>query len=208
MLKGIRTVILDLGGVLININYNRTIEKFTALGAAPFAQAYSQHNQQETFDAFETGKITAKEFRSRINKYCNTSLTDHQFDDAWNAMLLDLPLQRISLLLRLKEHYRLFLLSNTNDTHIEWFRQYLDSIYGYDLFTQLFEKVYYSHKVGLRKPDREIFEFVLSENNLKGNETLFIDDSLQHIIGATKCGIRAVHLQPPKTIIELFSESI
>lgn len=208
MLKGINAIIFDLGGVLININYLRTIEKFTALGAELFAAAYSQYNQQETFDAFETGKISVPEFRARVNQYCRTSLTDSQFDEAWNAMLLDLPMSRISQLRQLSQRYRLFLLSNTNETHIAWFRNYLDTFYGYDSFTQLFERVYYSHQVGMRKPDREIFEFVLNENNLRGNETLFIDDSPQHIEGALKCGILAVHLQPPKTIIDIFSEPI
>lgn len=208
MSESIHSIVFDLGGVLINIDYERTIQAFEKLGATAFRHAYSQFAQQQTFDQFETGKITDVNFRLSINEYCATRLTDAQFDDAWNAMLLDFPLERMLLLEKLATRYRIFLLSNTNEIHIRYFSAFLDKQFGYQRFCNAFEKVYYSHQIGLRKPDREVFGFVISENGLIASETLFIDDSPQHIKGAADCQIQAIQLTPPDTIVSLLGKTI
>jgi glucose-1-phosphatase len=119
-------------------------------------------------------------------------VSDTQIDAAWDAMLLDIPGEKLALLNTLKKRYRTFLLSNTNEIHIANFSAYLYRTYGAPDFSPYFEKWYYSARIGMRKPDAEIFEFVLRENNLAAEETLFVDDSEQHIRTAMKLGIQAV----------------
>ena len=119
-------------------------------------------------------------------------------------MLLDLPVQRIELLKQLSTNYRLFLLSNTNIIHYRAYSAYLKQTFCKMIFDEIFEKQYLSFEIGMRKPDREIFELVLSENKLIASETIFIDDSIQHVEGAREAGITAYHLQPGESILELF----
>jgi FMN phosphatase YigB (HAD superfamily) len=129
-----------------------------------------------------------------------------QIIHAWNAMLLDFPAERAELLMNLKSRYRTFLLSNTNEIHINYYLNRISEWYGNDAMENFFEKHYYSNRIGMRKPDTEIFEFVLRENHLIASETLFIDDTLKHVEGARMAGLRAYHLQAPETIMDIFLE--
>lgn len=200
----IRNIIFDLGGVILNLDYNRTTEAFKQLGIAEFERIYSQAKQKQLFDEYEKGMISSDAFRAAITELIESRPTPLEIDRAWNAMLLDLPPQRLELLEKLKEKYRLFLLSNTNAIHITAYSAYLRQTFGFADLSHIFEKEYYSYLVGKRKPEREIFEMVLDENNLRAEETLFIDDSVQHIEGAQLAGINAYHLQPPRTILDIF----
>jgi putative hydrolase of the HAD superfamily len=123
---------------------------------------------------------------------------------AWNAMLLDFQIEKLTLLEKLAPKYPLFLLSNTNELHVPVVRQRLAKLTVKPL-EAYFTKVYFSHDLGLRKPNSEIFEFVCRENNLNLSTTLFIDDSIQHIEGAKKCGLQTLHLKPEKELITYFS---
>ena len=197
-----KNIIFDFGGVILNIDYKLTEKAFAGLGLMDFHKIYSQAVQSELFDAFETGKISPTEFRAGIRKYIGTS-SDAQIDKAWNAMLLDLPEERVLLLDKLRKTHRLFLLSNTNEIHYTAFTAYMKKKFGRDIFKEVFEKAYVSHQVKMRKPDAEIFELVVAENKLKKEETVFIDDSIQHIEGAKKVGLNAVFLEKGKTILDL-----
>jgi glucose-1-phosphatase len=199
----IKNIIFDLGGVILNIDYQLTVNAFKKIGIENFDQLYSQKEQSLLFNKLETGHISKEDFFSEIEKIAPRPITHQQIISAWNAMLLDLPEERINLLKSLRYKYRIFLLSNTNRIHVESFSTYIDHIYGDSLFKNLFHSVYYSCEIGMRKPDREIFEFVLRKNSLVSNETLFIDDSIQHIEGARKLGIQTQLLEKGKTISEL-----
>ncbi len=201
---GIKNIIFDLGGVILNIDYTLTSQAFKNLGLTDFDEKYSQAKQNHLFDRLETGKINPSDFRQEMKSYFNLPVTDLDVDTAWNAMLLDLPQERIELLKKLSTRYRLFLLSNTNIIHYKAYSAYLQKTFGKLIFDAVFEKQYLSFQIGMRKPDKEIFELVLNENKLQASETLFIDDSIQHIQGATSCGIITHHLKPSQTIIELF----
>jgi glucose-1-phosphatase len=200
----IKNIIFDLGGVILNIDYNLTKQAFEKLGLKEFEKFYSQATQKKIFDDFETGRISAEAFRMELRRITSLVISDECIDDAWNAMLLDLPLDRVELLQHLKTKYRLFLLSNTNEIHIQTFSKYLETGFGFKNMSHLFEKEYLSYKVGLRKPDEKIFELVILENKLRREETLFIDDSIQHVEGAGKAGLNALLLEKGKTIMELF----
>lgn len=200
----VKNIIFDFGGVILNIDYTLTEKAFAELGLTDFDKIYSQATQKDLFDRLETGRISPAAFREEIRKYIGKA-TDEQIDKAWNAMLLDLPEERITLLDKLKNTHRIFLLSNTNEIHYKAFTAYMQEKFKRDIFSEVFEKAYVSHKINMRKPDAEIFEFVVRENGLNKTETLFIDDSIQHIEGAKKVGLNALFLEKGKTILDLFT---
>jgi len=201
----VKNIIFDFGGVILNIDNKLAEKSFERLGLKKFDQLYSQAAQKELFDELETGLISPDMFRKKIRNYISSDVSDLQIDNAWNSMLLDLPEERIELLEKLKPKYRLFLLSNTNEIHFAKFSAYMRNKFRRDLFSGLFEKAYLSFEVKMRKPNVEIFEHVLNQSGLKGDETLFIDDSFQHIEGAKKVGLRAVFLEKGKTILDVFT---
>jgi FMN phosphatase YigB (HAD superfamily) len=203
--KNITTIVFDLGGVLFDIDYSLTQQAFIALGAANFDKQYSQQVQNGVFDDFEKGNITPVQFRKEVLKWLPAGITDKQVDDAWNALLLGFPDEKINLLKRLKNKYRLFLLSNTNEIHLPAVITMIDGLHGQGIMGNLFEKEYYSCKMGMRKPDAEIFEYVTNENSLIPSSTLFIDDSIQNIKGADSVSMQTLHCTPSVSLAEYFS---
>jgi putative hydrolase of the HAD superfamily len=203
-MQAFKNIIFDFGGVIIDIDYQVCIQSFKNLGIKDFDEWYSQARQHDLFDHFEIGKISASEFRQQVRQTSGINLSDNDINAAWNSILIRLPDENIELLKRLKSDYRLFLLSNTNEIHEQAFTQIITENYQGNILEKLFDKIYFSHKVHMRKPHAEIFELVLSENNLAASETLFIDDSLQHIEGAAKVGIQTKWLETGKRITELF----
>lgn len=199
MLQGIRHIIFDLGGVLLNIDYNLTEQAFIKLGIENFGEMYSQLKQSSLFDDFETGRINRQEFITGLKNACAGDYSDEQICNAWNAMLLDFPLRRLQLLQQLRLYHDLVLLSNTNEIHEEAFNKALLDEHGMRL-AALFDRVYLSHRVGMRKPDAEIFTSILEDMNFKPEHTLFIDDSPQHIAGAKALGIQTIFLEKNMTI--------
>jgi len=187
----IRNIILDLGGVIIDLDYRRTADAFLRLGMAGFDEVYTKAKQTSLFDDFEKGFLDAPAFRDDLRKHLPADLSDEEIDHAWNSMLLGVPGKRIEWLRQLGKHYRLFLLSNTNVIHIAAFTEMLARELDGFRIEELFEKTYYSCLLGMRKPDREIFQLVINENGLDPSQTLFVDDSIQHVEGALKTGISA-----------------
>jgi FMN phosphatase YigB (HAD superfamily) len=194
-LNGIKNIIFDLGGVILDIDYNLTVKAFDGLGIPNFKEQYSKMSQSNLFDNIETGKISPVEFRDLIREVAQKTISDAEIDTAWNALILHLPQYRIEILKNLQVNYRLFLLSNTNKIHYDDYSEVIKRENGIEGLELLFEKTYLSHEMGLRKPDPEIFQVVLNENNLVPKETLFIDDSPQHIASAKTLGIVAYHLE-------------
>jgi len=204
MLKEVDAVIFDLGGVILNLDYNLTIQAFKDLGKDDFDQLYQQAYQDKIFDQYECGEISSREFRNYLKGFYSIAVSDDQIDHAWNVMLLDLPPQRIELLRRISQTHRIFLFSNTNDIHYKAFGSGIESTYGDPrLLETIFEKTYYSHLVGRRKPNANAFQLVLEENELNANRTLFIDDSEQHIIGAEQLGLKT-HWMVEGDIVDIF----
>lgn len=195
-----KAIIFDLGGVIINLNYDATAQAFKNLGVKNFEDVYSKQNQQGLFDDFEKGIISSSTFRDELRKHISVKVSDAEIDSAWNAMLLDIPVYRITCLQNLAKQYPIFLLSNTNEIHIEAFTKILMDCYGEDIFDRTFNQVYYSSRMKMRKPDSKIFEFVLKQNHLLAEETLFVDDSEQHIKGAEKVGLQVYHLKQGEDI--------
>jgi putative hydrolase of the HAD superfamily len=190
----IENIIFDLGGVIINIDYQKTIDAFIELGIKNFHNIFSQASQNKTFDKLDIGELSNTDFYTKIKILFPKPISEQEIENAWNAMLLDIPPRRIALLKKLKKKHKLFLLSNTNAIHFPVFQKQLKKQEGL-LLEDLFDKTYYSHKIGMRKPDKEVFQLILNENNILAEKTLFIDDSEQHILGAKKLGIKILHLK-------------
>ncbi len=204
--ESIKNLIFDFGGVICDIDVKRSEKKFFNLGFKNFDPDYGISASKTLFDSLETGSISPQKFRDDIRNFFSIPPTDAQIDDAWNAMLFDIPEPRIRLLEKLCKHFRIFLLSNTNAIHYQKYIANFSQQYGYANFESLFEKVYFSYRTGIKKPSVEIFNFVLRDAGLIPDETLFIDDTLIHVEGARSAGIHAYHLniQYAEQIMDLF----
>ena len=200
-MKLIKNIIFDLGGVILDLNYKATIDAFVEMGIKDFSDLYSQKEQKQIFDDFEIGKITSDQFISSIQSLSQNSISKVEIITAWNAMLLEINTEKLNYLLSLKERFRIFLLSNTNEIHISKFEAGLAKKNELKKFYNCFEKVHYSSRMSLRKPNVDCFKKVLNINKLNASETIFIDDSKQHIEGALKCGIKG-HLFPQNYTIQ------
>ncbi len=194
MIDRIDTVILDLGGVLIDVDYDRAAKAFASLGVSDFQRSYSKAKQSDLFDRFETGEIDPAAFRNELRRSVGLELNDEQIDHCWNAMLGRIPPERIELVKELKERYTLLLLSNTNSIHVPAFTRIILEENGIDDLRALFHGVYFSHEMRSRKPDPKIFLEVLARHGCLPDRAFFIDDSPQHVEGARKAGLQAVHL--------------
>lgn len=204
----IKNIIFDLGGVIFNVDYNLTLEAFRQSGADNFDKIYSQLRQTSLFDDLETGKITPDIFRQILNKKLNLDLNSSQIDSSWNKMLLDLPIERLKMLKKLSGKFRTFLLSNTNAIHLPEVKKIIFNSLHIDSLNDYFEKEYYSHLIGLRKPDIRVFELIINENDLEKEATLFVDDSPQHIEGAKKAGLHTLFITREIGILDFFKNWI
>ena len=190
-----KNIIFDLGGVIYDIRYENIPEAFARMGAGNLISMYSKAQQTDFIDRYEEGLISSADFCEEIRKLSSVPLTDEQIREAWNAILIDVPAPRVDFLLKLKEKYNLFLFSNTNQFNYECFTAYLNKKYGFDFFGTIFKAAYFSHILHIRKPKEEGFRRIIQEQQLNPAETLFIDDSPQHIEGARRCGLLAYHLK-------------
>jgi len=197
----IRNIIFDYGNVIFTIDFNRAQHSFTELGVKNVDHFFSHKGHDSLFDQFEQGQISASEFRDGIRKVSGIgNLSDTEIDKAWNSLLIGVPEPNHDLLLKVKEKYRTFLLSNNNEIHYSWIMDYLKREHNLDSNAVFFEKDYYSHLMKMRKPNPEIFESVMRENNLNPDETLFIDDSPQHLKTADILGLNTHLLTQDETL--------
>jgi glucose-1-phosphatase len=200
-LTGIKNLIFDLGGIIINIDFQLTFEAFAKASGKDVLSTIKKFEEEKIFARFEKGDYSEKELRFLINKELNTSLSDDAIDRAWNALLMDIPMLRLEMLKELAKNHRLFLLSNTNSIHIPAVNRILQQTCGVEKLDLLFERVYYSYEIKMAKPDVKIYEFVLRDNDLKAGETLFIDDNADNIKGAAKAGIKTLHIKYPEEFV-------
>jgi glucose-1-phosphatase len=191
----IDTLLLDLGGVLIDVDYQRTAKAFQEHGFDRFEELYSKAQQDHLFDGFEVGALSPAHFRERIRSLHPSGITDHAIDTCWNAMLGSVAAERMELIAALRQRYRLLLLSNTNAIHVPAFSDIIRRENGIGDFKACFDGAYYSCELGLRKPNADAFLHVLRLHGAQPERTLFIDDSIQHVIGAREAGLRAEHLE-------------
>jgi HAD superfamily hydrolase (TIGR01509 family) len=203
-------LLFDFGGVILNIEFRRTLEAMRLLNVQGETIPFTQAAQSELFDLMETGRLTPHEFREGLRTHYNLTATDAELDAAWNAMLLDVPAERLALIAELRaQGHQTALLSNTNQIHIEAVNLVLKTQYGFEHgIADVLDRVFYSQEVGLRKPGEEVFQHALREMNWKAEETLFVEDSFQHIETARRLGLRTLFLPPPHTILDALPAAI
>jgi putative hydrolase of the HAD superfamily len=203
-MKDIELILFDLGGVLIDIDYQATENAFVQLGTVDFQEAYTQFQQNQLFDSFETGQISAQHFINKLLDKTRKGTSPNEVVHAWNAMILSFPEKKVQLLLDLAKTQRIALLSNTNELHIvqvlkEW------SKVSQVPFASLFTHVFLSHEIQQRKPHPETFQWVCSQLKVQPEKVLFIDDSPQHVEGANEAGLQTFYYQNDADFYALFS---
>jgi glucose-1-phosphatase len=198
----INTIIFDFGDVFINLDKEASLNELKKLGLTSWNEELENLNQQ-----FERGKITEVQFIIGLKKIIpNASIDDLRA--AWNSVLLDFPLYRLEFLQRLSMNYRLFLLSNTDEIHIAKFEHKVGITFARE-FYQCFEKTYFSFEIGMRKPDPEIFNYILSKHELSMKRTLFIDDKKDNTDIAQSLGMHIWNLQVgSEDVVDLFEKKI
>ena len=204
-MQAIKNIIFDLGGVLLNIDYNKTAYAFKVLGASDFDSFYSQAGANQLFEQLETGDISNDHFYDAMQTHCHPGTTHQQIQTAWNAILLDFRPQSLQFLTAIKDRFNIYLLSNTNAIHHKAFHQAFTNEIGLANFDDYFVKSYYSHQIRLRKPYVATYHNVLEDAGITASETLFIDDSVVNIDGANKVGL-LTHLLLPNEQIELLEQ--
>ncbi len=190
----IKNIVFDLGGVILDIDPQKTFNALYKMGFPETTDLKSLLGAGTPPVHYETGKIDTEEFREWARTLLRSGVPDRDIDRAWTAMLLEVPPARVDFLKRMALHHRLFLYSNTNELHQHKFEKDFAAQYDFD-FKRLFRKVYYSHILGWKKPDKEGFEIILKENDLAAKETLFIDDNEENIQTADSLGMETILLQ-------------
>jgi len=199
------SIIFDLGGVLINLDPERTRQSFIKLGTPHFDQLFTVYKSTQLFEDFETGHVDAETFINTLHKETASGTTDQDIIDAWNAMLLDFRVESLHFVNLLKEKYPTFLFSNTNIIHFKAFQQTIRETTPYGSVDDLFRKAFYSHEIGLRKPVVDAFRYIITEKTLEAGRTLFVDDNKDNIEGARKAGLQTLHLLPGERIEKVLS---
>ncbi len=205
--KAIETIIFDFGGVVIDIDPQLTIKEFIKLG---FTNPEKTNSDEFTrlIRKFERGILTPEVFRKRMKDFLGISVTDQQFDDAWNALLYDIPNERIEIIEQVKKNYQIFLLSNSNEIHYDLYVRDLQLRFGYREFAELFHSAYFSFDLHLSKPDVEVYEFVICQHDLDPEKTLFIDDNPENIEAAQKTGLQTYLLEKPERVRDIFTDGL
>ena len=193
-MKKFQNIIFDLGGVILNIDYNLTRKAFEHLGVTHFDEMYSQASADKLFQKLETGAISNEDFFIELNNCTGLVLSPAEIATAWNAMLLDFRKNSLHLLENIKNKYKLFLFSNTNFIHLEAFHTLYHQEERMQPFNDYFTKAYYSCEMGARKPDEDSFLQIINQENILPEKTLFIDDSIQNVEAAKALGFQTIHL--------------
>jgi len=205
MLNGIRNIIFDLGGVLLNINPKKTIEAFGKLGMQQLVGDKGLSYDHDIFYQMEQGQITSDQFREGVLELLPKQVSFQEIDAAWTAMLLDFPAIRVELLKNLRKDFKIYLFSNTNAIHVEKFHSIFRDQHGFEVST-LFDKDFYSNEIGYRKPSSESYQEIIRLSGINPAESLFIDDSLQNVESAVASGLKGLWLKPGQKVEEIFQE--
>lgn len=200
----IKNIIFDLGGVLLDIDYQRTIDAFSKLGMRDSSKQFSKEEQALLFRRYEMGQIDSREFISSVSELTGVECSNEEIEVAWCALLGEMTADKYTLLEQLRmKGYRIFILSNTNALHQSAFEAGIDKDYGWEKFEKVFDGVHYSHHLGMRKPNRDIFEKVLDIHGIQAGDTFYIDDTPEHAATASALGMASHHLKRHEKLKEV-----
>lgn len=201
-MKRVKNILFDLGGVIIDIDVNKTAQQMTFILGLKNQSNGDNVLNHEIFKQYETGMLNSDEFIQALKNMAQKDVHESKIMEAWNAMLLHIPERRVRLLENLMKKKRLFVLSNTNELHVNHFNKMIP---GYSNLSQLFEKIYYSNEIGYRKPTKEAFHIVIKENSIDPTETLFIDDTIENIKAASEMNFQTLLVKGDKDITQLLA---
>jgi len=204
----IKNIIFDLGGVIINIDVPLTYNALAKDCPLNAEEVRQKLNAEHVFGRYERGELSSAEVRKLLKDALQLAISDEELDRRWNALLLDIPQERIELIKKLRGSYRLYLLSNTNVIHIDEVNAILHRTSGISKLDELFDSIYYSFNIGLSKPSVEIYKHVLNHSGLDPSETLFLDDGIENVNGAIATGINAMQVTPDNSILEILKNAI
>ena len=204
----VKNIIFDFGGVILDIDPERTMNEFVTLGFSSFEKLMSPVFVESIIAKFEKGILTPELFRQKLRSFMGIEVTDQEIDYAWNALLYDIPKERIEIIEKVKENYNIYLLSNSNEIHYDLFVRDLQLRFGYREFDELFHKAYFSFDLHLLKPNPEIYEFVINQHGMIPEETLFIDDKPENIDAAKKLGLLTYTIAEPERIRDIFNDGL
>ena len=188
-MQNIQTLIFDLGGVIINL---KTEQEWLEEDLLPNFQPEKLQSlqQKQYFQQFETGNVSVPDFKQQLKEIAvNKNITEEEVVHHWNGILKEIPKHRVDVLKQLSKKYKLILLSNTNHIHMDFIRNYMVAEFGEDILQGNFHTCYYSQEIGLRKPHKEIYEFVLQQQGITASESLFLDDKPENLSEPEKLGI-------------------
>ena len=197
--SNISTLIFDFGGVLIDLDMNQSVLNFKKLGVENVENYLSNFGQSGFFMQLEKGKISAEEFRSEIRKMTTNTITDKEIDDAWNAFLVRIPSEKLDIVYQLRKKFRVIMLSNTNAIHFPYAERTFFS-YKNRGIDEYFDKCYRSYDMKMAKPDAEIFEAILSQEQVAPNQCLLLDDGPKNIEQAQKLGFQTYFVDPKEDL--------
>ena len=206
--KNIKTIIFDFGGVILDIDPQITINEFQKMGFKDIAKTNSKELIEDIIRKFARSIYTPEVFRKRLRAFLELDVSDQKLDDAWNALIYDIPAERIEILEQVKKNYQMLLLSNSNEIHYDLYVRDLQLRFGYREFDELFNKAYFSFDVHLSKPDPEVYEFIINQHDLKPSQTLFIDDNEENIAAASKLGLKTYLLAKPERVRDIFDNGM
>lgn len=206
-MKTIKNIIFDYGGVIINLDMQAPLELMKLHTRVNVFEVWQEMQSKKVFEMYEQGLLSDEEFRNAIRNFFQVQIDDELIDQIWNSLLLDMPKERIDLLKKCKNNYRIFLLSNSNTIHYKSYFAQLKNRYKLNSFDDIFEKAYFSFEMNQLKPSPEIFQTLIDNHQLIPEETLFIDDTIVHIETAKKLGIQTVHLTKGLKITDIFDEA-
>ena len=204
--RAVKNLIFDLGGVILDLSVDTSLSSFANLSGIEKSTVKRLFVSSPEFELYEKGGISNEDFRAFVKKLYRIDAPDDTLDACWNAMLLGFPKKKLELLETLKAKYNVYLLSNTNDIHLQHINNILlPQVNHHTSLDDFFHRAYYSHRMKKRKPDAEIFEQVLNESNFLPGETLFLDDNQSNVEGAGKLGIKTLHVVNPDMVYDYFS---
>ena len=207
-LTNIKNIVFDLGNVLLNLDFDASIEAFRKLGLSDEVVDRKHAYSDPIFYALEIGKVTIEEFCNQARRVINNPFaTDQQIEDAWYAMIKDIPETRVKAVQALNQNFNVYLFSNTNEIHINRLHREFKAQHGID-FPSLFVKDFYSYEIQERKPDLNSFKKVIDLSGVDPAETLFVDDLEPNIMSAQKVGLQTFWLKNGMEMAEIFGEKV
>ena len=199
LLQGVDAIIFDFGNVLIDLDYPRVIREFSAVAQKNEGEIEELVVTAPILQRFERGMSTPEEFRKVINEWLGTKLPDDQFDAIWNSMLDHIPKQRMGKVLQIGKRFDTYILSNSNIIHELAFEEMVMEATRRASIRDFVKEVYFSHELGMRKPNLDIYRHVIEDLNNYPSRMLFLDDRLDNVEAAKIAGMKAVQIFDPDT---------